>query len=80
MNKIWSGLKAPAQPSCRVPTFIVYLSNSSSVEIFHKLFFSKKSSHKLKTISGTIIIKVKAENGAWFYSKVTVSSYAIISV
>ena len=31
---VWSGLKAPAEPS--LPTHIVYFSISSSVEIFQK--------------------------------------------
>ena len=33
-HKIWSGLKAPAEPSCRVPTHIVYFFKFILVEDF----------------------------------------------
>ena len=39
----------------------LFFSNSSSVEIFHKYFYLK-SSHRLKWISGTIIIIVNNNN------------------
>ena len=56
------GLKAPAEPSCRVADLhSLFFSNSSSVEIFHK-YFCLKSSHRLKSISGTIIIIVNNNN------------------
>ena len=55
----WSGLKAPAEPSCRPALFIFQ---------YHPLwrFFKKKSylksSHRLKAISGTLIIIVYSYN------------------
>ena len=57
-----SGLKAPAKPSCQVPTYIVFFfSNSSSVEIFHKYFYLI-SLNRLKSISEPIIIIVNNNN------------------
>ena len=61
-----SGLKAPTEPSCgaELPSanlHSLFFTNSSSVEIFHKYFYSK-SSHRLKSIIGTIIIIVNNNN------------------
>ena len=58
LNFVWSGLKAPAEPSCRVPTYIVYF---FKFILFINIFYFK-SSHRLKWISGTIIIIVNYNN------------------
>ena len=57
-----SGLKAPSEPSCRVPTYIVYFFKFILGGDFSLIFFYLKSSHRLKSISGTIIIIVDNNN------------------
>ena len=54
---IRSGLKAPAEPSCRVPAYIVYFFKFILDGDFPNYFYLK-SSHRLNSISGTIKIIV----------------------
>ena len=61
-QNLGSGLKATAEPSCRVPTYIVYLFQIHPRWRFFINIFYLKSSHRLKSISGTIIIIVNNNN------------------
>ena len=54
-----SGLKAPAEPSCRATCFIFQY--HPLWRVFKNKFYLK-SSHRLKAISGTLIIIVKSYN------------------
>ena len=55
-----AGLKAPAQPSRGVLTYIVYSLNIVLGGDFYN--FNLKSSHGLKTINGTLIITANSDS------------------
>ena len=56
-HRVGSGLKAPAEPSCRPTKFIIQY---HPLWRFFKNKFYLKSSHRLKAISGTLIIIVNS--------------------
>ena len=57
--EIMVGSESPCR--AELPTHIVYFSISSSVEIFKNKYYLK-SSHRLKAISGTLIVIVNSYN------------------
>ena len=59
----------------------IFSNKPKRIEIFFDFFLSVKAApHECVIRTGQPYISVKAENEAWFNSKVTVSSCAIISV